>query len=288
MPARMSDTLTSLGYDVYYYDQLGCGFSSRLDLRTDEPYTVARNIDDLEAIRAAIGSDQMILIGFSWGAYMASHYMIKYPGHVSKVIFLSPGAIDGRDQHPVPEKSLSPEDSAIWLTAVQPTFRIGVGRQLAAMNSRAAFYLIKDWEADHWAEGWSAEAIRLNRTRGFCNDSLGGTLVDLQTKAGGFGMGFFCSTNIVENAQRLPDPIPTLRENQTPALILRGECDFVGWAVARTYRTTFPNSKLLPIPGAGHLIWVEQPQMYSSAIAAFVADTPLPIADYVGERRPDE
>lgn len=59
-----SAELAALGYDVYAYDQLGAGRSSRLSDVTQ--YTVEHAVDDLDAVRRAIGAQTMILIGRSW------------------------------------------------------------------------------------------------------------------------------------------------------------------------------------------------------------------------------
>lgn len=76
------------GYDVYLYDQIGSGLSARLD--DPREYTLTRSVANLEAIRQAIGADQLILLGESWGATLAANYMAAYPDHVGRVIFSSP------------------------------------------------------------------------------------------------------------------------------------------------------------------------------------------------------
>lgn len=106
------ETLPSLGYDVYYYDQMGCGYSPRLDLRREPPYTVARVVRDLEAIRAAIESEKVILVGWSWGAFFAAQYMLIHPHRVEKAIFEAPAPlVVGRKEDFVPAPPLSPADS---------------------------------------------------------------------------------------------------------------------------------------------------------------------------------
>ena len=52
------------GYDVWVYDQVGTGRSSRL--ADPRRYDIAREVADLEAIRGRIGADRMVLIGHSW------------------------------------------------------------------------------------------------------------------------------------------------------------------------------------------------------------------------------
>lgn len=83
------NALTQEGFDVYYYDQLGGGLSTRLDNPSE--YTVDRHVADLEAIRKEIGAEKVMLIGLSWGGVLAENYMLAHPGRVEKVVFESPG-----------------------------------------------------------------------------------------------------------------------------------------------------------------------------------------------------
>jgi len=79
--------LTADGYDVWVYDQVGSGRSSRL--ADPRGYTIPREVADLEAIRGRIGADRMVLVGHSWGGQVAA----AYPEHVAKVVFSSPGPL---------------------------------------------------------------------------------------------------------------------------------------------------------------------------------------------------
>ncbi|GAA4236023.1 pimeloyl-ACP methyl ester carboxylesterase [Streptosporangium album] len=56
------------------------------------------------------------------------------------------------------------------------------------------------------------------------------------------------------------DPRPALRSAKVPALILRGECDYLKPEVAEDYRRTLPGSTLVAVAGAGHSITTEQPE----------------------------
>ncbi len=53
------------GFDVYVYDQVGRGRSSRL--ADPRGYTLERDVSDLEEIRAKIDAERVILIGHSYG-----------------------------------------------------------------------------------------------------------------------------------------------------------------------------------------------------------------------------
>jgi proline iminopeptidase len=79
------------GYDVWVYDQVGTGRSSRL--ADPRRYDIAREVADLEAIRGRIGADRMVLIGHSWGGQVAASYLAAHPANVARVVFSSPGAL---------------------------------------------------------------------------------------------------------------------------------------------------------------------------------------------------
>ncbi|MFZ4056491.1 MAG: alpha/beta fold hydrolase [Ferruginibacter sp.] len=91
---RVIDDLTPLsanGFDVYFYDQVGSGASSRLNDISE--YTVQRQVEDLNAIITKINSGKVTLIGQSWGSVLAAVYVSKHPERIDKIIFTSPGPI---------------------------------------------------------------------------------------------------------------------------------------------------------------------------------------------------
>jgi len=63
---------------VIFYDQLGCG---RADAPADERfYTVQRSVDELDAVRKALGLDRVVLYGHSWGTVLALEYLCQGRG----------------------------------------------------------------------------------------------------------------------------------------------------------------------------------------------------------------
>jgi proline iminopeptidase len=80
--------LTALGYDVHLYEQLGAGGSARLADPTG--YGIDRDVDDLEQVRVILGADRMILLGHSYGATLAAHYLAAHPDRVDRLVLSSP------------------------------------------------------------------------------------------------------------------------------------------------------------------------------------------------------
>ena len=69
------------------YDQLGCGRSDR----PNEPslWQVETFIDELTALRDALGLDQIHLLGHSWGGMLAIEYLLTRPTGVRSLILSS-------------------------------------------------------------------------------------------------------------------------------------------------------------------------------------------------------
>jgi proline-specific peptidase len=62
---------------VVFYDQLGCGESDR----PNDPalWAVERFVEEVEAVRQALGLERVDLWGHSWGGMLAQEYALAYP-----------------------------------------------------------------------------------------------------------------------------------------------------------------------------------------------------------------
>ncbi|MEU1181435.1 alpha/beta fold hydrolase [Streptomyces sp. NPDC005820] len=111
-PRLLEHLLAERGYDVYAYDQLGSGRSTRLADPTG--CTVARQIADLEAVRQPIGAERVVLLGASWGATLAAEYLAARPGPVARMVLTLPGARGGRGGHlgPAHPRAAAPDRRA--------------------------------------------------------------------------------------------------------------------------------------------------------------------------------
>jgi proline iminopeptidase len=78
------DFLPQAGIEFYYYDQLGSHYSDQPDDKS--LWTIARFVEELEQVRAALGLEQFYLYGHSWGGMLGIEYLLKYPQHVKGFI----------------------------------------------------------------------------------------------------------------------------------------------------------------------------------------------------------
>jgi pimeloyl-ACP methyl ester carboxylesterase len=258
--------LAAAGFDVYSYDQLGAGRSSRLKDVTG--YTVARDVADLDAIRRTLGADKVVLVGESWGGSLLAQYLAAHGDHVARAVFVSPGALWGH-QYPGTEAGnpwsrLTPAEHARYDQLVdQP--RLIAAALLMDVNPNAAHALVGDDEADHWLH----ELALAGKDSTTCK---GAAPVPVHDNP----QGFYTNQVTSRDFDQLPDPRPALRAVQVPSLILRGSCDFMKPQVTQEYRDTLPHSRLVLIDGAGHDIPAGRPALYTALLTAFLLDRPLP------------
>lgn len=256
--ARLSES----GRDVYFYDQVGGGLSERLADITE--YTLARHVADLEAVRVQIGAERMVLLGSSWGATLAAHYMARYPNRVESLILSGPGVIhpaDWPEGYGRLEERFTPEE---------------MQRFQAAVNVPELEAALEAWSEDpnagprHFADA-EAGAFFDRVTDEFYLPRLGcdGAHLDVTTH----GYGFWSNRMTGRDLNVSADPKPALSQLSTPVLILRGECEYMRRAVAEQYRDVFANSTLEDVPGAGHMIYWEQPDAFVARVTAFLERT---------------
>ena len=71
---------------VIYYDQRGCGLS---DYEMGDGYSVEQAAADLDALRQALGIQQWIILGHSYGGFLAQYYTTLYPEPVSGLVIVT-------------------------------------------------------------------------------------------------------------------------------------------------------------------------------------------------------
>ena len=261
---RALTPLATEGYTLFFYDQVGGGFSSRLADVTQ--YTLARHVADLEAVRAQIGSPKMILIAQSWGGVLAARYMVDFPHRVETTVFISPGGFDhsNRDSEVSGNIKDRVPPSVLRKALLDAGPRLAVLEELVKINPEAAHRFLPEPAAD-------VMGTRL------LSALLVGAVCDPSAKSDEFGLYFGTWCQLMTNLDLENHPHEwqqRLLSNPTPILILRGECDYLKSMVTERYLQLFKKSTLVAIQGAGHFVWFEKPQEVFSRIRDFLLDDP--------------
>jgi proline-specific peptidase len=83
---RPLERLAEDGRRVVLYDQVGCGRSPRA---SDAPWSLELFLDELDALRAALGLERVHLLGTSWGGMLALEHALRRPGTLVSLVLSS-------------------------------------------------------------------------------------------------------------------------------------------------------------------------------------------------------
>lgn len=230
---------------VCRYDQRGCGRSTG-----DGPHTLARQIADLEALRAHWGFERMTLLGHSWGASLAMHYALAHPSRVAGLIYVSGTGIDPG-----------------WRAANQAAraARLGEAGERERLEAQVR------WDAEDTYEAEAASCIATWRSD-YADPEAGREHARAMLRPGlRVNREVNAALNREAGPQALaPDMPRRLAALAMPTLVMHGEKDpRPAWA-ARQVADAIPGAQWRLIAGAGHLPWVEAPDAVREALRAFL------------------
>jgi proline iminopeptidase len=261
------------GFDVYVYDMVGRGRSQRL--ADPRGYTLERDAADLEAIREKIGAERLVLIGHSYGGSLAAAYAAAHPERVAKMVLSSPG-----DPSPAAGGAsmlfrLSTEEKLSVYALLTPP-RPMLAYALLQVSPQAAHAFAGDAEMD-------ARFDRVyNRTRPalHCRGEPPGPRLH--------GLGFYAHY-YPQSATSPPHAefLSALTEQDIPALVIKGRCDYLSWSSTQEYLEALPDARLLYLDGSGHNAYQDEPERYMAGVRAFLLGRPLPEPPYEGSRLPE-
>ena len=106
---------------VIAYDQRGLGRTEK----PDRPYTMDEYGNDAAELLAALGIEQVDVIGVSFGGMVAQHFAIRHPSMVRKLVLCctSPGGdMPSYPFHLIPE-DLTPKERFLTLVGISDTRR---------------------------------------------------------------------------------------------------------------------------------------------------------------------
>ncbi len=231
---------------VYFYDQLGCGRSSR----PDDPgnYTLEYYVRELAAVRESLGLGEVHLLGHSWGAMLAAEYLLRNaPAGVKSLVLAGPLLSAPRwaaDQRKLLARM--PEAVRRAVEKGEETGDFGPDYQEAMM----AYYRKHVCRLDPWP-GCLLEAL------GRLNPEIYGRM---------WGKSEFTVTGTLKDA----DLTGRLGEIRVPVLLIGGEYDEAPPETLEEFRDLFPAAAVAVIPGASHTPMLEEPELFRAAVNSFL------------------
>jgi proline iminopeptidase len=258
-------------YRFHYYDQRGCGESTRPIERFESPNTyenmqtldrtlgLGAQIADIERIRQILGDEKLILIGHSWGGFLASLYAAEFPERVEALVLVSPANVlvmpqpdADSDLFAAVRAELPANEQAEFDAFMEEYFDFGSlfeksEEDLIAMNRKFGEYYIKIIAPD----------ATMNIDSGLPEQGRPG--------------GWMVWAQYVSMGQR-HDYSQALRTVNVPVLVIHGADDLQSESASRLYAEAFPNAEFAVIQNASHFSFEEQPEQFAQLVEEFIGN----------------
>jgi proline iminopeptidase len=218
-------------------------------------------VEDVEHVRQALGLGKISLLGHSYGGVLAQAYAFKYQRNLTHLIlggtFYSTAEMNkvlANEKH-----NMSPQALA----------------KLEALEKAGLFGKGRDWETGRypeeyarlaWGDGYFPYLYQHHPDPNY--DPLSGntsTSWDLYREMWGSHGEFVIDGNLksVEYADKLPGI-------HIPTLLICGDHDESDPSLSRFMHDKIAGSRLVVVPQAGHMAFVDQPGMYIKSVDDFL------------------
>ena len=253
------DALTAT-YRFHYYDQRGAGQSTRsFDRFTSKNYYqnmttleqtlgIGAQLADIERIRQILGDEQLILIGHSWGGFLATLYAAEFPERVAALVLVAPADMLVMPQ---PEGDL---------------FAVVRQRLPADMQAEFDAYLKAYLNFGNIFTKSEADLQAANRAFGQYYQLATGQPLPAQAAELG---GWMVQAMYFSIGQR-HDYRAALQRITAPTLVLHGVNDLQSATVSQGYVDHLVNAQFVTIPDASHFMFEEQPVRFGEAVRTFL------------------
>lgn len=243
----VADILRST-HRVIRFDQRGTGRSTCDSGR----YALHDYIDDVEAIRRAFGIERLNLFGHSWGGLLAQLYGSAHPTRVARMCLSNSAVGVGSDWRAMEREVMAHNRRRSGLIGF---VLLGLDQAMAmlpgSLGDRAARrMMIRVW-------------------RNYFDSAALAPAPSAEWLAGIHSAPIFATRKAAVAA----DAGKVLRSPLADAmrvLIIRSERDIYG-DTAERLKMRYPAARMVVIPGAGHVPWLQNQASFAQALLAFFA-----------------
>ena len=256
-------------FKFYYYDQRGCGRSTRPFERfesrnyyasmteLERTLGVGAQVADIERIRRILGEEKLILIGLSFGGFLSSLYAAEFPENVAAMILVAPAGM-----------LLAPAEQGDIFQEIRA--RLPAGRQLEYDEFLAEYLNF----GNVFSKTESQLAAANRRVGEFFLEASGTSTHSLVDTDNG---GWMVQAMYFSLGMRR-DYRSALKQVPAPVLILHGADDLAPQEASRIYAASLPHARLEIVSAArpgddrsGHFVYDDRPDVFAELVAAFLA-----------------
>jgi proline iminopeptidase len=238
---------------VVTLEPVGTGASGRL--ADPNGYTIDRYVGDVDALRAHLGLDRVVLLGHSHGGFVAQAYALAHPDHLRGLILYDTSPTTGAEwQHDV-ESNLAWFEHEPWF----PDAKVALAQETTAATDDEMTAVFRRELPLYFAE-WTTRHAEFETYR---------STLRLAVAPGRSGTDPAASSQVgVAPVFEVRD---RLHEIKVPTLILVGSKDFVcSPKFADVMHAGIGGSRLVVLQHSGHMGHMEEPAAFTGAIATFL------------------
>ena len=240
------------GRSLIMYDQRGSGRSEVIS--DPNLLTVEHQIADLEAVRQHFKLQRMTVVGLSWGTGLAVLYAAAYPERIERLLLVSP---------------MPPAKIPFWQ---ERTDRINALLGPANVKRLAEIRDLLPKANDEYASTLCREAFAISSVPYLINptaftEERSREICDAPPAA--LRNRWNVVTSVFASLGNW-DFRPALAKIKVPALVVEGEKTNVPLEATRVWASALPNARLVLIPNAGHVHFIEQPDAFFQAAELFL------------------
>lgn len=246
---------------IIYYDQRGCGLS---DFKPGKAYSVDQAVDDLEAVRKSLNAGRWVVLGYSYGGFLAQLYALKYPENTAGLVLMSasPGFSTGGS--PAGWNGFLSKEEKARLKAI-PDEVAAWAKANAVPQAKADQVLLYNldlngsWKAQHLLKPSPERFAQMARYEWIHDAEFNGILNRSEGRYSLRGAFAVC-------------PIPTI--------VFEGKYDGT-WSPdkAALLLKNHPGASLVMFEQSSHPIYEEEPARFFEALGGFIRGLAVPSAD---------
>jgi proline iminopeptidase len=245
----MQDFLPGARYELYFYDQLGCGNSDHPD--DDSLWTVARYRTEVEEVRAGLGLTDFVLYGHSWGGMLVLEYAVTYPHHIKAAV--------------ISNMTASMKSWVEHVNSLRKTLPPGVQTAMAKYEAEKK-YDAPEYQQLLFGQVYRRFLCRLNPWPEPAEMSLAHLNAKIYNQMQ--GPSEFTITGNYRNWNRWPD----LHRIAVPTLLLGACHDEVSIDDIQKMGRLISNSRVAVCANGSHLAMYDDQQAYFDHLLAFLGD----------------
>ena len=243
---------------VVFIDERGSGRSQKLEDRS--AYTIENMVEDVEAVRTSLNLGKINLLGHSYGGALAQAYALKYQRNLSHLILGSTwsSTITMNQVLLRMKQNMAPELRE-RIDRMEAAGLFGHGKEYEK-NRYTAEYMIAAW-----GEGYFPYLYQNRPDPNYDPIGQGTSAWDLYREMWGEHGEFVIDGNLksVEYTDRLASI-------KVPTLIVVGDHDECDPSLSQVMHGKIDGSKLLILPKAGHMTFVDQTALFIAGVDQFL------------------